>query len=134
MWAFLNRYVAGTAAFVILTVPLFWWLMPHLVSRVFSERYEPATDAARLILLAAALQLVWGWTKSLPVTLGRPELKTLTHAIELVVLVPLLLVFGGLWEATGAAGAVVVSTAVFALAWTVVLARVRRDRPTSVGP
>ena len=134
MWAFLNRYVAGTAAFVILTVPLFWWLMPHLVPRVFGERYEPATDAARLILLAAALQLVWGWTKSLPVTLGRPELKTLTHAIELVVLVPLLLVFGGLWEATGAAGAVVVSTAVFALAWTVVLARVRRDRPTSVGP
>ena len=134
MWAFLNRYVAGTAAFVVVAVPVFWWLMPHLVPRVFGERYEPATDAARLILVAAALQLVWGWTKSFPVTLGRPDLKILTHAIELAVLIPLLLVLGGLWDATGAAGAVALGTTAFALAWTVVLARIRREPPASVGP
>lgn len=130
MWAFLERYVAGTAVFVLVAVPVFWWLMPDLVRIVFGSDYEGATDAARLILVAAAIQLVWGWTKSFPVSIGRPGLKIVTHAIELAVLVPLLLVFGAAWGATGAAGAVVVSTGVFALAWSLVLVRVRRDPPT----
>jgi O-antigen/teichoic acid export membrane protein len=129
MWAFLERYVAGTAVFVLVAVPVFWWLMPDLVRLVFGEKYAAATDAARLILVAAAIQLVWGWTKSFPVTIGRPGLKIVTHSIELAVLVPLLLVFGAAWGATGAAAAVAVSTGVFALAWSVVLVRVRRDPP-----
>jgi O-antigen/teichoic acid export membrane protein len=129
MWSFLHRYMAGTAIFVLVTVPVFWWLMPDLVRVVFGAKYAGATDAARLVLLAAAVQLVWGWTKSFTVTIGRPNLKTLTHSIELAVLVPLLLVFGSRWEATGAAAAVAVGAAVFALAWTVVLWRLRRDPP-----
>jgi O-antigen/teichoic acid export membrane protein len=130
MWSFLERYVAGTAVFVLVAVPVFWWLMPDLVRVVFGSDYESATDPARLVLVAAAIQLVWGWTKSFPVTIGRPGLKIVTHGIELTVLVPLLIAFGAAWGATGAAAAVVVSTAVFALAWSLVLVRVRRDPPS----
>ena len=37
---------------------------------------------------------------------GRPELRIVTHGIETIVLIPLVLVFGSIWDATGAAAAV----------------------------
>ena len=130
MWSFLERYVAGTAAFVVVALPVFWWLMPDLVRLVFGDEYAGATDATRLILVAASIQLVWGWTKSFPVTIGRPELKIVAHGIEIVAFVPLVLVMGREWGATGAAGAVAISTGVFALVWTVMLVRLRRTPPS----
>ena len=72
-----------------------------------------ATDAARLVLVAAALRLVWGWTKSFPVSIGRPGLRVVVQSIEIAVFVPLLLVFAARWGATGAAGAMLISTVVF---------------------
>ena len=44
--------------------------MPWLVRVVFGSEYLPAVDAARIVLVAAAIQLVLGWSKSLPVTVG----------------------------------------------------------------
>ena len=71
----MRRYTLSAAAVMAVAVPIFWWLMPDLVRLVLGERFAPATDAARVILLAAALQLVFGWTKSLPVSIGRPGLR-----------------------------------------------------------
>jgi Na+-driven multidrug efflux pump len=45
--------------------------------------------------------------------------------------VPLLLVFGDDWGATGAAAAMVVSTSVFCLLWVVLLARVHGEHTAS---
>jgi O-antigen/teichoic acid export membrane protein len=101
--------------------------MPDLVRLVLTERYLPAVDAARVMLLAAAVQLVYGWTKSLPVSIGRPNLRLVAHGIETAVLVPLIVLLGREWGATGAAVAVLASTLVFATVWTVLLLRVRRD-------
>jgi Na+-driven multidrug efflux pump len=42
--------------------------------------------------------------------------------------VPLLLVFASMWGATGAAGATLVSTAVFCALWLFLLTRVRGSR------
>ena len=123
----LTRYTAGTAVAMAAAVPLFWWLMPDLVRIVFGRDAMPAVDAARLILLAAALQLVWGWTKSLPVSIGRPGLRIVAHGIEIAVFLPALLLLTPEWGATGAAGAVLVSTAAFVLAWTVMAVRLRRE-------
>ena len=53
-----------------------------------------ASDAARLVLLAAALQFVFGWSKSLPVSIGRPGLRVIAHGIESVVMIPLVVVLG----------------------------------------
>jgi O-antigen/teichoic acid export membrane protein len=120
-----RRYVAGaTVLMAVALVPL-WLLMPWLVRVVLGERYEPATDAARVILLAAAVQLVFGWTKSFPVSIGRPNLRVLAHGVETAALVPLLLVLGSKWDATGAAVAVLVSTLVFAGAWAAIALRYR---------
>jgi O-antigen/teichoic acid export membrane protein len=84
-------------------------------------------DAARLILIAGALQVIWGWSKSFPVSIGRPGLRVLAHGVESLVLIPLVVVFGIAWGATGAGGAVLASTVVFCALWTVLLVRIHRE-------
>jgi O-antigen/teichoic acid export membrane protein len=132
VFAGVRRYTLTAAAVMAVAVPVFWWLMPDLVRLVLGDRFAPATDAARVILLAAALQLVFGWTKSLPVSIGRPGLRVAAHAIETAVLIPLLVVFGREWGATGAAVAVTVATLVFAAVWTFLLLRLRGHPPVQV--
>ena len=127
MFAGLRRYSLTALVAMIVSVPFLYWWMPTLMRIVFTDKYAPASDAARLMLLAGAVGLVFAWTKSLPVSVGRPELRIATHGIETVVLIPLVLVFGSIWDATGAAAAVLVSTVVFALAWTVALVRLQRE-------
>ena len=78
------------------------------------------------MLFAGAIGFVFAWTKSLPVSVGKPELRIVTHGIETIVLVPLVLWFGSKWDATGAAAAVLISTCVFAVAWLVALLRLHR--------
>jgi lipopolysaccharide exporter len=125
VFAGLRRYVVGAAALMAVAIVPLWLLMPWLVRTVLGERYEPATDAARVILLAAAVQLVFGWTKSFPVSIGRPNLRVAAHGAEIATLVPLLLLLGAEWGATGAAVAVLVSTLVFAAVWTAIVIRLR---------
>jgi O-antigen/teichoic acid export membrane protein len=107
-------------------VPVFWVVMPYLMGVAYGPEFRAhATNAARLVLVAAALQLVWGWTKSFPVSIGRPGLRVIVQSVEIAVFVPLLLVFTSSWGATGAAGAMLVSTVVFCGLWTIVLFRLR---------
>jgi O-antigen/teichoic acid export membrane protein len=130
VFAGIRRYSAGAAALTaVLVVPLFL-LMPDLLRIVLGSDFVPATDAARLVLVAAVLQFVFGWTKSFPVTIGRPNLRVWTHGLETLVLVPLTLAFGAAWGATGAAAALLVSTVVFAAAWALLFVRVRREGVT----
>lgn len=124
-FALLNRYIAGTIALAVVGVPLLWLAMPTLVRWVYGARYVGATDAVRLMLVGAAIQLVFGWTKSFPVSIGRPGLRTAAQLIEIVALVPLVLVFAALYGAVGAAAALIGSSAVFAAFWTVQLGRLR---------
>ena len=85
------------------------------------------------MLLAGAVGFVFAWTKSLPVSVGKPELRIVTHGIETIVLVPLVLWFGSKWDATGAAAAVLISTCVFAVAWLVALFRLYRAHTAREG-
>jgi O-antigen/teichoic acid export membrane protein len=119
----IRRYTLGAAALMVVAVPVFLVAMPWLVEVVFGAEYEGAVDAARIVLLAAAIQFAIGWTKSLPVTIGRPQLRIVTHGIETLVAVPLVAVLGAEWGATGAAVAVLASTVAFAVAWAAALAR-----------
>ncbi len=123
----LRRYSLGAAAVALVSLPVFLLAMPWLVRIVFGSDFLPAVDAARIVLVSAAILLVLGWTKSFPVTIGRPRLRILTHGLEAIVLLPLVLVFGDRWGVTGAAVAILVSTLVFGLAWLVVLARLRTE-------
>ncbi len=127
-----RRYVVGATALMALAVVPLWLLMPALIELVLPD-YTAATDAARIIMLAGALQLVFGWTKSFPVSIGRPNLRIVAHGVETIVLVPLVLVLGAGWGASGAAGAVLASTVAFAAVWTAIVLRLRRE-PLRIAP
>ena len=126
VFAGLRRFSFGAAALMAVSTPFMYWFMPTLIRVAYGTKYEPASDAARLMLLAGAVGLVFAWTKSLPVSAGRPELRIVTHGLETIVLIPLVLVFGSLWDATGAALGVLISTVVFAAAWLVAVIRLHR--------
>ena len=142
MLAGVRSYTKWAAALMLVAVPVFFVLMPWLVRVVFGADYLPAVSAARIVLVSAAILLVLGWTKSFPVTIGRPRLRILTHGLETIVLLPLVLVLGDRWGVTGAAVAILVSTLVFAAAWLVIVARLRTElrsgrkvgAPTAAGP
>ena len=123
----LRSYTLAALGVAAVAVPVFLVAMPWLVRVVFGSEYLPAVDAARIVLVAAAIQLVLGWSKSLPVTIGRPHLRIVTHGIETLVLLPLVVVLGDRWGVTGAAVAFLVSTLVFAATWAVVLVRLRAE-------
>ena len=120
-------YTVGAGGMMLIAVPVFFFAMPFLVRVVFGSQYESVVDAARIVLVAGAIQFALGWTKSLPVTIGRPRLRILTHGLEALVAIPLVAVLGAEWGVTGAAVAVLASTLAFALAWALVLVRLRSE-------
>lgn len=126
-----RRYMLGASAVALVLAPVAWILMPWLVRVILGADYIPATDAARILLLAACIKLVLGWSKSFPVSIGRPGLRIVAHSVEIAVLIPLVLVLGAQWEATGAAVAMLASTLAFAATWGVLLLRLRRGRRSS---
>jgi O-antigen/teichoic acid export membrane protein len=122
-----RTYTLVAAALMVVAVPVFVLAMPWLVETVFGSEYGGAVDAARIVVVAAAIQFSLGWSKSLPVTVGRPRLRIVTHGLEALVVIPLVAVLGSEWGATGAAVAVLVATLVFAVAWGIAIARLRVD-------
>lgn len=133
-----NRYMVAASAFCVLFTPVFYVLMPDLVRIVFGESFTAATTAARIVLFAAAIQLVVGWTKSFAVTAGRPGYRLVAHGVETVVLIPLSAGLGAVYGVEGAAWAILASSLVFAAVWAVLLLRVRSEvaagiRPTAGG-
>jgi len=125
-YALLARYIGATAALACVVTPLAWWWMPTLVRWVYRAKYVPAADAFRVMLLAAMVQLVFAWTKSFPVSIGRPGLRTLGQALEIAVLVPAVLVLAHYYGATGAAGGVLAGAVALAAFWSFGLVGVRR--------
>jgi O-antigen/teichoic acid export membrane protein len=123
-----RRYAVGATALMVVLLPPLALLMPTLIRHIYGVSASPAIDAARLFLLVAGVQVIWGWAKSFPVSIGRPELRLLAQGTEIAVLVPALLVLGNAYGATGAAGAFVIAAGAFAAVWTVLLLRLRRER------
>jgi O-antigen/teichoic acid export membrane protein len=134
VFAGVRRYSLSAAAGALVAVPILLWLAPDLVRLFFTEKNVGATDALRLIVIAGALQFVFGWTKSFPVSIGRPNLRIWAHGLETVVLVPLVVAFGAAWGATGAAGAVLVATIAFVAFWTGLFLRIRREPESENAP
>ena len=124
-YATLRRYMTGATILALVIAPVFWVAMPWLIEVVLPD-YEDATEAARILLLAACLRLVLGWTKTFPVSIGRPGLRIVAHGVEIAVLLPLLLVLGSSRGASGAALAMLLATVAFGFTWAVLLTRLRR--------
>ena len=123
----LARYIGATAAIACVVTPFAWWLMPTLVRWVYGAKWVGASNAFRVMLLAAMVQLVFAWTRSFPVSIGRPGLRTIGQLFEIVVLVPAVLVLASLYGATGAAAGVLAGAVALAAFWSVRLTDVRRE-------
>ena len=126
-----RRYSLIASGVALVAVPPLLIWIPDLIRVINGPKYVGAATAARLLILAAAVQLVVGWTKSFPVTIGRPGLRILTHGIETILVLPMTLVFGSIWGAAGAAGAVLVGMCAFAVVWAFVFLRID---PEDIGP
>jgi O-antigen/teichoic acid export membrane protein len=127
VFAGIKRYMLGMAAVAAVILPPLLVFTPELARLLFSAKNEGAVDATRIVIIAGALRMVYGWTKSFPVSIGRPALRIWTHGLEMLVLVPLAGVFGSKWGATGAAAAVLVSSVAFCVYWTFLFLRIRRE-------
>ena len=127
-YAFLRRYIAGTAAFGLVITPVLWIAMPTLIRWVYKAKYVPAANAFRVMLLAAVVQLVFGWTKSFPVSIGRAGLRTAGQVCEIVVLIPAVLLLADRYGATGAAGGVLAGALTLGAFWSIALLRMRSAR------
>jgi O-antigen/teichoic acid export membrane protein len=121
----LRRYILVATLLMVVILPPTEWAMPWLVHTVLGHQYSGAVGAARLILGSAAIQLIFGWTKSFPVTIGRPGLRVFAHAVETAALLPLIVLFGHLWGVSGAGGAVLASSGVYAAVWIGIVFRLR---------
>lgn len=118
-----RRYSQLAALCMLVVVPPLYYWMPTLVRVVYTARYAGAANAARVFLLAAAVLFLVGWTKSFPVAVGRPNLRIVTHGVESLVVLPLTVVLGLLYGATGAAFAVLAGACVFTALWAVIAVR-----------
>jgi O-antigen/teichoic acid export membrane protein len=124
-YALLRRYIFGTALLGLVITPILWITMPTLIRWVYEARYVPAANAFRVMLLAAVVQLVFAWTKSFPVSIGRAGLRTVGQVCEIAVLVPAVLLLADRYGATGAAGGVLAGALALAAFWSVALLRIR---------
>jgi O-antigen/teichoic acid export membrane protein len=127
VFAGIRRYMLGMAVLAAVILPPLLVFTPELARLLFSAKNVGAVDATRIVIVAGALRMVYGWTKSFPVSIGRPALRIWTHGLEMLVLVPLVGVLGSKWGATGAAAAVLVSSVVFCVYWTFLFLRIRRE-------
>ena len=122
-YALLHRYIGGTAALAVVVTPPAWIFMPTLIRLVYGSKYVYAANAFRVMLLAAAVQLVFGWTRTFPVSIGRVGLRTVGQLVEVGTLVPAVLVLGAVYGATGAAAGVLASAVALGAFWSVGLLR-----------
>src|SRR5204862_8292018 len=56
----LRRYIGAATLIAAVVTPPLWIFMPTIVRVVYHAKYVPATNAFRLMLLAAVLQFVFG--------------------------------------------------------------------------
>ena len=130
----IRKYTAAMLAVAVILLPLLLVFTPEIVRLLFTHKNIGAANAMRLVIAAAAVRMVFGWTKSFPVSIGRPNLRIWTHGLEMLVLVPLAGIFGAAWGATGAAGAVLASSVAYCVYWAVLYFRIRREPPPELLP
>jgi O-antigen/teichoic acid export membrane protein len=129
VFAGIRRYTVAATLLTIVALPLLLYFTPEIARLLFSKKNLGAVDATRIVIIAGALRMIFGWTKSFPVSIGRPNLRIWTHGVEMLVLIPLTGIFGAEWGAAGAAGAVLASSVAYCAYWAVLFFRIKREPP-----
>jgi O-antigen/teichoic acid export membrane protein len=128
VFAGIRRYSLLAAVGSAVLLPLLLYFMPSLVRLLFESKNLGAVTAARIVVVAGAVQFVVGWSKTFAVTVGRPQWRIWSHGIETLVLLPLAVLLGWRWGAAGAAVAVLASTVAFAVVWVVLFLRIQGEQ------
>lgn len=130
----IRRYTIAAAVGMLVLLPPLLVYTPELARLLFSAKNQGAVGATRIVVVAAALRVVFGWSKSFPVSIGRPALRIWTHGLEALVLIPLAGILGSQWGATGAAGGVLASSVAYCAYWAVLWLKLARAPDSSAGP
>jgi O-antigen/teichoic acid export membrane protein len=93
-----------------------WFLLPGVISLLYSSVFAPAVDPARILLIAAASVLAYAWFKTLAIAAGRPEVRTRMTFLVVGMQLILFIALAGR-GATGAAIAVTIAHAVGGGVW-----------------
>jgi len=127
VFAGVHRFTFRATLLMAVVVPPLVVFMPQLVRLVYSDKYAGSGNAARFVLVSSVLMFVIGWSKSLPVSIGRPSLRIVAHGVQALVLIPATVVFSIWWQATGAAAALALSSVAFVAVWAVLIVRLHRE-------
>jgi O-antigen/teichoic acid export membrane protein len=122
LWRSIRVHFLGGLAIGVPGAVAGWFLLDALIPLLFTQKFEGAVDAARILLVAAVAQMAGSWWKTLPTAVGMPQLRTLVAACSLVLTIALLAVLGD-QGVKGAALAFTLATVVTGLAW-LIMARV----------
>jgi len=134
VFAGVRKYTLFALAGAAILLPLLLVFMEPIVRLLFSAKNVGAVGAARIIVVAGAVQFAVGWSKTFAVTIGRPQLRIWTHGLETLVLLPLVAVLGWKWGASGASVAVLASSVAFAACWLVLFERIRHEPELPASP
>jgi O-antigen/teichoic acid export membrane protein len=99
-----------------------WFALETLIPLLYSHEFAGAVDAARILMAAAVAHLAFGWWKTIPTAVGRPELRTVAAASSFVLTIALLVLLAGRGS-EGAALAFSLASVLTGVAW-LLLARV----------
>jgi O-antigen/teichoic acid export membrane protein len=122
LWRSIRAHTLAGLAIGLPAATVGWFALEPLIPLLYSEEFRGAIDPSRILLIAAVAHLAFGWWKTLPTAVGRPELLTLVAGSSLVVTIALLAVLGGRGS-DGAALAFSLAAVVTGIAW-LILARV----------
>lgn len=79
-----------------------WFLLPVILPAIYSDQFDDAVLPARILLIAAVIQLAVAWAKTFFPAIGRPELQTM-YEVAWAVLVVAGMALLARYESTGAA-------------------------------
>jgi O-antigen/teichoic acid export membrane protein len=86
-----------------------WFLLPVLFPAIYSDQFESATSAGRILLGTAVIQVVFAWAKSFFPAIGRPGIQTVYATAFAVLVIAGMALLGG----SGSTGAATAYTVAF---------------------
>jgi O-antigen/teichoic acid export membrane protein len=130
----IRTHMLAAVAIAVPCAAVAWLVLPWLVPLLYSDKFESAIAPARILLIAAVLQLSVSWFKTLPAALGKPQLRSALATLELVLMIVLLVALGD--EGPKGAAIAYSATAVVSFAAAIVGVHVvmrRLEASTSAG-
>ena len=95
-----------------------WFVLPALLSALYSDSFRGAVEPARIMLGAAVFQFAIGsWSKILPVAIGMPRLRSIMSGVYLVVSVGVSALLVPSLDSTGAAIGTTAAAVSTSIAW-----------------